>query len=424
MTLTIGIQELVSDNPINIVVAEILLNSDSILPNPLTTLCESKNLFQIYSSLGISQDVYDIGQVALSSVMAPFPGQYTYLFAMRFVKKGFSVTSNQFIGPPGIQGKQGAPGLLGIGVTGVQGQTGIQGTQGFTGPQGIQGFTGVTGPTGPQGIQGVTGVTGPTGAQGATGSLINGASWHILLDFNFVGQSIGDFTTDGNVTIGGVVFVVENFANIYAGNTMGIVAGGLRLPSQSATQNYPGVRTLPLLRWPFPNTVTDGIPVRVSAVLGQVTTNFSSSSNYLAIEYPSGSSGLKNSRWAAAECNSTQIKLSTISMGVVIADTATAVITTNAVAANLNVIGMLLPFGVSSTSAGVLLGGRVSDGAYTSLNTMGQLYTDTLSRANCTLEPTTVGLAANWGVMLASHFSDNNATSNTLITNLKVEALF
>ncbi len=122
MTTTIGVRKLASDSPSNVVVAEVLLISDTVIPNPLTTLSLSNNIFTIYSALGISQEVYDIGQVSLSTVTTTIASQFTYQFAMRFVKKGTPVTSSQFIGPPGVPGKPGAPGVPGLpGPTGPAG---------------------------------------------------------------------------------------------------------------------------------------------------------------------------------------------------------------------------------------------------------------------------------------------------------------
>ena len=139
MTITIGIQKLASDNS-NIIVALVLLNSNTILPNPLTALSSPDIINQIYLSLGISQNGYDISQVALLTVTTPISSQFIYQFAVRFIQKGTLITSIQFIGPPGPPGKQGAPGL--------------------PGPPGPPGPTGPSGPVGPTGIQGATGPQG------------------------------------------------------------------------------------------------------------------------------------------------------------------------------------------------------------------------------------------------------------------------
>ena len=208
MTVTLGIQQQLSDQT-NVVVASVLLNSDQILANPLSTLVEPVYFNQIYTTLQISPNQYQIGQITLGQVPVPFAGIYTYQFAIRFVQNGTPVTSQQFLGPqgpPGIPGKAGAPGIgsegppgptgpqgatgvMGstgpsagpVGATGVQGATGPQGATGVRGAPGIQGFTGAqgipgptgprgtTGPTGAQGIPGIFGLQGPTGPLGATG---------------------------------------------------------------------------------------------------------------------------------------------------------------------------------------------------------------------------------------------------------------
>lgn len=152
MTTTLGIQQVKSDRA-NVVVAQVLLNSDSILPNPLAELMKGEYISRIYATLNISQSDYDLGQVSISGVTSPFYSLITYNFAMRFVKKGTTVTDAQFIGPPGPPGPPG--------------------TQGPAGQQGAQGFAGVTGPAGTAGTPGPAGATGPAGLPGAPGQLIN-----------------------------------------------------------------------------------------------------------------------------------------------------------------------------------------------------------------------------------------------------------
>jgi hypothetical protein len=164
MTIAIGVQKTVSDRA-NVVTAIVLLGSDQVIPNPLTTLSTPDIIQRVYSQLGITSDKYDIGQVSLSSVTSPYFSQISYQFAMRFVLKGTIVTDPQFIGPPGIPGNSGSPGQPGA--PGKQGQAGFTGPQGATGPSG--GVPGATGPTGPAGVQGPAGVTGWTGPPGATG---------------------------------------------------------------------------------------------------------------------------------------------------------------------------------------------------------------------------------------------------------------
>lgn len=74
------------------------------------------------------------------------------------------------MGPQGLQGLQGEPGLQGAeGPQGIQGPPGSQGPQGAIGPQGPQGVAGSTGPTGPQGAPGLAGPQGPQGPAGEQG---------------------------------------------------------------------------------------------------------------------------------------------------------------------------------------------------------------------------------------------------------------
>ena len=190
MTTTIGVQKLISDQT-NVVVATILLSSDTILQNPINVLVSPVNFNQVYQSLQINSSNYQIGQLTLQTVNSPTVGTFQYTFSVRFVQNGTAVAQQQFIGPPGVQGQpgraglQGSPGLQGLqGATGLQGPTGPQGQTGPsggpigpTGAQGVTGAIGATGPiglqgaTGPQGATGVNGINGVTGQQGPTGSI-------------------------------------------------------------------------------------------------------------------------------------------------------------------------------------------------------------------------------------------------------------
>lgn len=178
MTITIGVLQQVSDQT-NVVVASVLVNSDQILPNPLSTLVQPVYFNQIYATLQIDPNQYQIGQVTLAQVPVPFQGIYTYQFAVRFVLIGTPVTSQQFVGPvgpPGIAGKAGMAGA--VGPEGPAGPTGPQGPQGFTGatgpfggPPGPTGDRGPTGPFGATGVRGAPGIPGFTGAPGPTGQI-------------------------------------------------------------------------------------------------------------------------------------------------------------------------------------------------------------------------------------------------------------
>lgn len=140
MTISVGVQQLVSGQA-SVVVASVLISSDEILPNPVVYVNQPGVFTQIYSSLGILPEEWDISQLALTSVQSVFVGLVTYDFLIRFVKKGEVFVPPQFIGPPGPIGPQGPAGA-----------------QGPTGPAGA---TGPTGPTGPTGATGATGATGP-----------------------------------------------------------------------------------------------------------------------------------------------------------------------------------------------------------------------------------------------------------------------
>lgn len=144
MAITLGVQKVASDKA-NIVSAQVLLNSDEILANPLSELTKGPILTSIFAQLSLSMEEWDIGSVALSTVTSPFYSLFTYNFSMRFVKKGTAVVDAVFIGPPGPPGVPGGQGPVG--------QQGQQGLAGLTGPPGLMGSTGPAGPQGPQGIQ-------------------------------------------------------------------------------------------------------------------------------------------------------------------------------------------------------------------------------------------------------------------------------
>ena len=170
MAITVGVLQQQSGQT-NVIAASVLLNSDSILANPIATLTQPVYFNQIYQALQIDPTQYQIGQLSLGQVPVPFEGLYSYQFAIRFVLIGTPVTTQQYVGPvgpPGITGKGGVPGAVGPG--GPPGPTGPAGPLGPTGPfGGPQGPTGIQGPTGPFGATGVRGAPGATGDQGPTG---------------------------------------------------------------------------------------------------------------------------------------------------------------------------------------------------------------------------------------------------------------
>ncbi len=162
MAITLGVQKVPADKA-NVVSAQILLNSDAVIPSPLAELTKGPNLSSIFAQLSLSMDEWEIGSVALSSVTSPFYAQFTYNFSVRFVKKGTAVVDAVFIGPPGPPGAQGG--------------------QGPAGQQGQQGLAGVTGPPG------LMGATGPAGPVGTPGAIIA-----IPYDLDFVASTYTNFT--------------------------------------------------------------------------------------------------------------------------------------------------------------------------------------------------------------------------------------
>lgn len=166
MAVTLGVQKVASDKA-NIVSAQVLLNSDEILPNPLAKLTEGTILSSVFAQLSLSMDEWEIGSVALSQVTSPFFSLFTYNFSMRFVLKGTAVVDAVFIGPPGPPGVPGGQGPAG--------QQGAQGLAGVTGPPGLPGATGPAGPQGPQGVQ----------------SNINGFIFPIFIGLRSTGNGVG-----------------------------------------------------------------------------------------------------------------------------------------------------------------------------------------------------------------------------------------
>lgn len=139
MTTTLGVQRVPSDKA-NVVSAQVLLNSDTVIPSPLAELMKGPNISSVFAQLNLSMEEWEIGSVALSAVTSPFYSQFTYNFAIRFVKSGTAVVDAVFIGPPGPPGVPGQQGPAG--------QRGQQGVAGVTGPPGERGATGPAGPAG------------------------------------------------------------------------------------------------------------------------------------------------------------------------------------------------------------------------------------------------------------------------------------
>ena len=106
-------------------------------------------------------------------------------------------------GTQGLAGATGPIGLTGpTGPQGATGATGTQGLAGATGPIGLAGPTGATGPTGLTGPAGTNGTNGTAGATGATGPAPSGTGIVTVSSgtLQTPGSLTGDVTTSGLVT--------------------------------------------------------------------------------------------------------------------------------------------------------------------------------------------------------------------------------
>jgi hypothetical protein len=117
---------------LNVVQALVVLTSDVILPNPITTLSEPDVFKQVYQALGLDPDTYDIGQVKFNRVTTTFVNNYSYEFSVKFVPKGAGLDDQIFVGPPGPAGPRGVVGPVGpLGPPGPIGPTGPPGSIGL-----------------------------------------------------------------------------------------------------------------------------------------------------------------------------------------------------------------------------------------------------------------------------------------------------
>lgn len=128
MTTTVGVSRLAPDAS-NVINAFVLLQTDEILPNPLTKINEPDIFNKIFQNLGISFNDWTISQLTLSRVEVVQIGLSSYQFTLRLVQVNTTDPRvAQFVGP--------------------QGPVGPSGPQG---PQGVQGATGAAGAAGPAG---------------------------------------------------------------------------------------------------------------------------------------------------------------------------------------------------------------------------------------------------------------------------------
>lgn len=183
MATSVGVQKVVSESA-NVIQASILITSDTVITDPIGFLNSPQVVNQIYRTLGINPDSWDIVQISLNPNISS--GLYQYNFSTRYLKKGTSsYIFQQFQGIPGPIGPMGPVGPVGLpgptGPTGSSGPTGPTGPTGLNGPTGPNGSTGPTGPTGPTGS---TGPTGPTGPAGSTPSRIVPLDVYDIVEWN------------------------------------------------------------------------------------------------------------------------------------------------------------------------------------------------------------------------------------------------
>jgi hypothetical protein len=261
----------------------------------------------------------------------------------------------------------------------------------------------------------------PTWIQIVTGSIPSVPQWNTLLDMDFTAQTSGDFSADGTVVIGGVSFIVENFANLYAGATMGVVFGsGLKLGCQSSGTNYTTARNSPLLRWPFPSDVINNVPVRACVYVG--TDSGWTGELYLGFEYPSSSP--RDNQWVMAGVSAGTSVASTYGFGYSTNSTATTLISNNTVNTNTTLLGMFAHKSIGSVHIPDVLAGKYADGAYVNMNQLSPIYTPTTAIQNATIAPTTVGQAQNWGIAISSRFGSLGATYRVYCQRVKVQAFY
>ena len=261
----------------------------------------------------------------------------------------------------------------------------------------------------------------PTWIQIVTGSVPQVPQWNTLLDTDFTAQTSGNFSSDGTVVIGGVSFTVENFANLYAGATMGIVSGsGLKLGCQASGTNYTTARNNPLLRWPFPSGVINGVPVRACIYVG--TDSGWAGELYLGFEYPS--SNPRDNQWVQANVSVGTAVVATYSFGCSINNGANTLVNTSSVNANTTLLGMIARKSIGSVYIPDALAGKYADGAYVDMNQLSSTYASAVAAQNNTIAPTTVGQAQNWGIAISSRFGSLGATYLIYCRRVKVQALY
>lgn len=262
-----------------------------------------------------------------------------------------------------------------------------------------------------------------TSSTGATWqSPSSGPSWHTILDLDFTTQSTQSITGDGAIVIGGITFYFENYANRYSTSTASVTNGtGLVLPCNDSGRDYHTLRDAPLLRWPFPASVINGVPVRAAIRVG-LDTGWAGEA-FLGVEYPSSSSP-RNLKYVRGNVDSSATVMSTYGCGILINNSHTTSISNNVCPTNADLIGITLPLGIGAPMPMGATAGRFSDGVYSNLNNMAPIFFDGSLRNSDTTDAMTIGNASNWGIALSTRFSSLGVNYHLVIRSVKVDAFY
>lgn len=268
--------------------------------------------------------------------------------------------------------------------------------------------------------------TTPTWAQIS----VNAATplWRTLLNVDFTLRTTQVVSGDGAFVVpegadtggGEVEFVVENFSQLYAGAELSIVNGsGMRFGCQASGTSY-SARTAPLIRWPLPAAVTNGVPVRVCAQSG-LSVSWSGEL-YLGIDYPSASS--KNLQYIRGTVASGASVFGGYGHGKMVNNSGTELVSNTSVDANTDLIALVASHGISSVRHPEAMVGKYSDGAFANMSKLGCVFIAATPYDHRELVVSTVGQAQNWGVALSGRFGSLGVSYQIHCRRLRVEAFY
>jgi hypothetical protein len=246
------------------------------------------------------------------------------------------------------------------------------------------------------------------------------------MNVDFSAAPSGDFSANGPVVIGTKTFVVENFANLYAGATLGIVNGsGLKLGCQAALVDYPTERTTPLLRWSFDDTsILNDIPLRTCIYTG--TSSGATGSIYLGLEYPDSST--RSNHWVKGTVATSATVFSTYDVGYSINNSVNTPVTGDPVAANTNILGLFSPEGVEAAFSAKPLpkvtSGIFANGDFTTMSQQITVNESLGSIAYGDISIPAMAQASNWGVSLSGSFASQNSGYRVYVRAIRVEAFY